>query len=437
VGPVRLHDAEGEGVDCEISSSTLRLDGADTRLVIAEDVTQHLRTQRMVQRADRMDSLGHLAGGMAHDFNNALAVILSYAEFAEEELTRAAAEDPARWESVRSDVHGIGVAGQRAAGLTRQLLSFARGEPAASSSIDLNAVVRDLSDMLERTLGERIDLRLALAPDLRPLRGDPSHLEQIIVNLAVNARDAMPDGGVLSISTSAVEVDEHNTTARPDLRPGPHVRLRVSDTGTGMDPATQELALEPFFTTKPRGAGTGLGLATIYGIITRMGGSIHIYSEVDLGTSVSVMFPAGSADDVAITAAAPDTSSRGQGETVLVIDDDDDIRSVAERILVRAGFEVITATDGDDALALAADRPGEIDLVLTDIVMPRMLGTELARRLRLQQPGIRVLFMSGYAPPVAVDPDALEDDMIVLDKPFSAASLVEKVAETLARAHLP
>jgi len=433
VGPVRLHDARGEDVDCEISSSILRLDGADTRLVIAEDVTQHLRTQRLVRRADRMDSLGHLAGGMAHDFNNALAVILSYAEFAEEELTRAAAEDPARWESARSDVHNIGVAGQRAAGLTRQLLAFARGEPAVSKSIDLNAVVRELSDMLDRTLGERVDLRLALAPDLGPLRGDPSHLEQIIVNLAVNARDAMPDGGVLSIETSAVEVDEHNTAARPDLQPGPHVRLRVSDTGTGMDAATQELALEPFFTTKPRGAGTGLGLATIYGIITRMGGSIQIYSEPGLGTSVSVMFPAGSAADAETAAAPPGAAGRGQGETVLIIDDDDDIRSVAERILVRAGFDVITAADGDQGLALAAERPGEIDLVLTDVVMPGMLGTELGRRLRRAQPDIQVLFMSGYAPPVALDGEALDDDMVVLDKPFSAASLVEKVTEVLAR----
>jgi PAS domain S-box-containing protein len=432
--PVTLTDRSGEEVDCEISSTVLGLDGTNSRLVIAEDVTNLLRTRRMLRRTDRMESLGHLAGGMAHDFNNSLAAILCYAEFAEEELVLLEANEPGPLTSVLRDVRGISAAGHRAAGLTRQLLSFARGEAAVISSVDLNEVVRDLGDMLVRTLGEQIDLRIALASDLGPMRADRVQLEQVIVNLAVNARDAMPDGGTLSIETSAVDLDEHSTAARPDLEVGPHLRLRVSDTGIGMDLATQEQALEPFFTTKPRSAGTGLGLATVYGIVTRIGGAIQLYSELGHGTSVSVMFPVGEAIAVNEAPEPIVPSIRGRGETVLVIDDDDEIRGVAERILVGAGYDVVTAPSGAHALEIVADRPGEIHLVLSDVVMPGMLGPELVGELRRLQPEIRVVLMSGYAPRMLNAVETLTDGVRLLDKPFSAAALVQRVAEALGRA---
>jgi two-component system cell cycle sensor histidine kinase/response regulator CckA len=428
-GPWPLLARDGEVIDCEITSDVLVVDGVRARLVIAEDVTNRLRTEQLLRRAERMDSLGQLAGGMAHDFNNILAVIMSMAEFVTEELRDAALQDPERWRPVLHDIEQIGAASSRGADLTRQLLAFARGEASTTVPMNVGAVVDDVRSMLSRTLGEQIDLRVGNATDLWTVRADRGEIEQVIVNLAVNARDAMPSGGTLSIETANVEVDEHNTAARPDLTPGRYVRMRVSDTGAGMDPEVRDKAFNPFFTTKPRGSGTGLGLATVYGIVTRAGGSVQIYSEPGLGTSVSVMLPA--TEDVVVPHVAPSAAPQPRADAlVLVVEDDEDIRSVAERILTRHGYRVVTACDGAEALELADRHADAIDLVLTDVVMPGMLGSELVQRLRERWPAIRVLLMSGYAPPIAAA-DRPDAGVPLLDKPFSASSLLTKVDDVL------
>ena len=392
---------------------------------------QQEKSQEQLAQAQRLESLGQLAGGVAHDFNNLLAVILNYTAFAAEELAAVTESDWAeRCESARGDLEQISRAGQRAAGLTRQLLAFARREVVQPRVLDLDTVITAVEEMLRRTLGEHVELVTSLAGDLQPVLADPGQLEQVLVNLAVNARDAMPGGGTLTMDTSNITVDAESIAGGSKAPPGQNVRLRVSDTGTGMPPDVIEHAFEPFFTTKKDGGGTGLGLATVYGILTQADGHIHIYSDPGGGTTFSIMLPATS-QPATPKAAEMAYQRTPRGETVLVVEDEAALREVTRRILARNGYRVITAASGPEALDIARNHPGEIHLLVTDVVMPHMLGKEVAERMRLIKPETEVLYMSGYARPVLASQGRLEPGMALVEKPFSAADLLAKAGQVL------
>ena len=388
------------------------------------------RLQSQLHQAQRLESLGQLAGGIAHDFNNLLAVIINYAAFLAEDLEEAVGTEDGR-RAMSEDVEQISLAAERAAHLTHQLLAFARREVVQPEVVDVNHVVRDVEQLLRRTLGEQVELRSSLAADLRAVLIDPGQLEQILVNLAVNARDAMPEGGTLRIDTANVDVDWHYAASRPAL-PGPYVRLRVGDTGVGMSPETVRLAFDPFFTTKPSGQGTGLGLATVYGIIQQAGGRAQIYSELDVGTTFTVMLPATGRPRSPAQRPEHSPSQRGE-ETVLVVEDEHALREVTRRILVAAGYRVIVAANGPQALTVAGAHMGPIDLLLSDVVMPQMPGPQLAEQLLAERPSVRVLLMSGFAQPILDAGGHLDADMTLIEKPFSGPALLTKVAKILER----
>jgi PAS domain S-box-containing protein len=387
---------------------------ADRERRLLEDQLNQLR---------RLESVGQLAGGIAHDFNNILGVIINYAQFVADELEPGSA--------AHDDVAEIRRAAERAAALTRQLLIFSRRDVVRPQVLALNVVVAELDKLLRRALGEHIELDTRFAPELWRVEADPGQIEQVLVNLAVNARDAMPSGGRLVLETANVELDEHSRELDASVAPGRYVRLTVGDTGVGMEPEVAARAFEPFYTTKPQGHGTGLGLTTVYGIVTEAGGNISIYSEVGHGTTVKVHLPA--------TTALPSTldePTAGQpaahGETVLVVEDEPGVRRVTERILRRAGYDVVAAAGGSEALEACGRSDQPIDLLLTDVVMPEMLGPELAGRAREIRPGLRVLYMSGYIHQVVggLDP-AHAADLQRVEKPFTADSLLTGVRAAL------
>ncbi|HZC63885.1 MAG TPA: ATP-binding protein [Streptosporangiaceae bacterium] len=389
------------------------------------------KSQERLAQAQRLESLGQLAGGVAHDFNNLLAVILNYAEFAAEELAAATESDWAgRCESAHDDLEQISRAGERAASLTRQLLAFARREVVQPQVLDLDTVITAVEEMLRRTLGEHVELATSLAGGLHPVLADPGRLEQVLVNLAVNARDAMPGGGTLTIDTSNITIDAESIAGGSEAPLGQQVRLRVSDTGTGMPPEVVAHAFEPFFTTKSDDGGTGLGLATVYGILTQADGHIRIYSEPGGGTTFSITLPATTL--AANREAAEATYQRTpSGETVLVVEDEAALREVTRRILARNGYQVITAASGPEALEIARNYQGEIHLLVTDVVMPHMLGKEVAEQLLLIKPETKVLYMSGYARPVLASQGRLEPGVALVEKPFSEADLLAKAGRVL------
>jgi signal transduction histidine kinase/CheY-like chemotaxis protein len=406
---------DGSAIEVAVASHAIDFRGREASVVIAEDVTEKERLRIQLQQSQRLESLGQLAGGVAHDFNNLLAVILGYASFIERRAEEGSRD--------ARDVAEIRKAGERATRLTRQLLSFARREVVRPRVLDLTGVVLEMEELLRRTLGEHVVLRTSLAPDLWPIMADYGQLEQILVNLAVNARDAMPDGGTLTLDTESVEVDEAYASVRTGLIPGRYVRLRVSDTGVGMTREVAARAFEPFFTTKPKGEGTGLGLATIHGIVAQAGGHVQVYSEPGLGTTFTLLLPATDAP-VPETADARQRPERGSGQTVLVVEDEPAMLEVTRRILAANGYVVLTASRGSAAVKLAEQHP--VDVLLTDVVMPEMLGKEVAERVTALRPGIRVLFMSGYAQPVF---DDLQD---ILDKPFTEEALLTRLRVLLA-----
>jgi signal transduction histidine kinase/CheY-like chemotaxis protein len=385
-----------------------------------------------LQQTQRMEVLGRLAGGVAHDFNNLLAVILNYSAFVSEELTAAAASAP-EWEQregVQRDVEQIQRAAERATELTHQLLAFARREVVQPRVLKLNDAVSDVEELLRRTLGEDMELITHLSDDLWPILADPGQIEQILVNLAINARDAMPGGGTLSIGTANVAVDAESVAGGSPVRPGRYVRLRVGDTGAGMTPDVVAHAFEPFFTAKGDGDGTGLGLATVYGIVTQAEATIGIKSAPGAGTTFTIMLPvteeaAASIEEEAHYERTP------KGETVLVVEDEEALREVTERIFTRNGYRVLTAANGAEALALVSRHEGEIHLLVTDVVMPKMLGKEVAERVRELRPDIEVLFMSGYAQPVLASQGRLDPGVALVDKPFSEAALLDKAGQVL------
>jgi PAS domain S-box-containing protein len=386
------------------------------------------RYQRRLEQSQRMESLGQLVGGVAHDFNNLLGVITGYTAFITEQV--AGLPDGQPREDMLGDVQQVSGAAQRATALTRQLLTFARRDIVHPQVLDVNEVISNTEHLLRRTLGEQVELSVSLAASVPPVLADPGQLDQVLINLAVNARDAMPGGGKLTIDTAGLAVDEAYATGRPGLSPGDYVRIRVSDTGSGMDPQTVAHAFEPFYTTKPAGQGTGLGLATVHGIITRAGGYTQIYSEPGLGTTITALFPV--TDQTAAEAAPePAAPARGQGETVLVAEDQDSLARLIHRILDRQGYHVITVTTPEDALRYASDLSQPIDLLLTDAIMPGLLGNELAARIRTLRPGVPVVYMSGYAQPILDTQGALDPQSDLLEKPFSESTLLTRVQRAM------
>ena len=389
------------------------------------------RMERQLQQSQRLESLGQLAGGVAHDFNNLLGVISSYAAFVAEEAERQGQGEA--WEAIRSDIEQVMRAADRAAGLTHQLLSFARREVVQPRVLRLNETVASVEQLLRRTLGEHVELMTILASDLWPVLADPGQIEQVLVNLAVNARDAMPGGGKLTIETANTDVDQVYAADRPRLAAGRYVTVKVSDTGTGMTPEVVDRAFEPFYSTKPKGEGSGLGLATVYGILTQAGGSARIYSEPGIGTTVNLLLP--------VTDMAPSPHSgppprpvRGRGEVVLVVEDEAALREVTRRILARNGYEVLVASNGYQAINLATTGTQHLDVLLTDVVMPGMQGKEVAERVRRLRPEVRVLYMSGYTHGLLGVQGVLEPGVHLLEKPFSETSLLAKLHVVLARA---
>src|SRR5580704_980202 len=427
-------DARDAQEQLDVEAGEERRDAQERFIVRRERRDALSRKERMqvqLQQAQRLENLGQLAGGVAHDFNNLLAVILNYTTFVSETLTAANGSDWAEGrDAALGDLEQVKLAAERAARLTRQLLAFARREVVRPQVLDIDEVITAVEEMLRRTLGEHVELRTSLGPDLWPVLADPGQLEQVLVNLAVNARDAMPGGGTLMIDTGNITVDADTIAGGSKARHGRNVRLRVSDSGTGMAADVVEHAFEPFFTTKGEGTGTGLGLATVYGIIAQAGGSVRIYSEPGTGTTFTITLPV--TTEVALPKAEPVPYQRlPRGETVLVVEDEAALREVTKRVFARNGYKVITAANGPEALDVASNHPGEIHLLVTDVVMPLMLGKEVAKRMRVIKPGIEVLFMSGYAQPVLASQGRLEPNVMLVEKPFSEAELMAKAGEVL------
>jgi hypothetical protein len=435
---------DGTTFPAEVSLSATHTDEGILITAVVRDVTERLemqaererlrsqaerdRLERQLHQSQRLESLGQLAGGVAHDFNNLLGVISNYAAFAGEELAK---EPPdGRWQAVRGDIKQVEQAAHQAAGLTHQLLAFARQEVIQPRVLDLNEVVTSVEQLLIRTLGEHIELITDLADDLAPVLADPGQIEQVLVNLAVNARDAMPGGGKLIIQTTNTDIGQP-AAGQARLAPGRHVAIKVSDTGTGIPKDVADRVFEPFFSTKPKGEGTGLGLATVYGIITQAGGDLRIYSEPGIGTVFTALLPI--TGQAAAAAPPPQHAGplRGHGEMVLVVEDEPAMREVTRRILARNGYHVLAAASGHDALQAVPGQLEHVDLLLTDVVMPHMQGRELADKIHLLQPDVRVLFMSGYTQGLLSQQGVLEPDIHLIEKPFSETTLLAKIHEIL------
>jgi two-component system cell cycle sensor histidine kinase/response regulator CckA len=401
-----------------------------TALQQQEQQIVHAHAQEEQQlHARRLESLGQLAGGVAHDFNNILAVISNYAEMISETLD-SPVPDPKDLADARQDIGQISRAAERATRLTKQLLAFGRRDIIQAEILDLNHVIGGLEPMLRRTIGEHIHLITNLDPRLWPTHADVGQIEQILLNLVVNARDAMPGGGTLAIETSNTERGDHDISEGSPLQAGRYVRVRVSDTGSGMPPEVIERAFEPFYTTKPKGSGTGLGLATVHGIIAAAGGEVNLYSENGIGTTVTVTLPA--VDTPADTHADTDkplepVTGRAPHETILMVEDEGDLRVITGRILTRAGYHVLTASGGEQAIHLAQTHPGPIDLLLTDVIMPKMTGNQVAARVEALRPGIPVLYMSGYAEPVLAENGTLPEGVTIIEKPFTSKELLDYI----------
>ncbi len=420
---------DGTEFPVEISLSSIETEDGVLATAAVRDISERAESareralQRQLDRGRRLESVGQLAGGIAHDFNNILAVILNYAEFVSDEIEP---DSPAQ-----EDVGEIRRAAERAAALTRQLLIFSRREVAKPETLFLREVIGDLENLLRRALGERIELETKFGEERLPIKMDPGQLEQVLVNLAVNGRDAMPDGGRLVVEVEPARIDEEYSLMHPETDPGVYVRLKVSDTGVGMDAETVERAFEPFFTTKDEG--TGLGLATVYGIVTGAGGRVDVYSEPQVGTTIKIHLPASGEGPVAIKPAEV-ARPVGAGEVVMVVEDEPDVRRMAERILTKNGYSVIGTARGVEALEIC-DRPEQkIDLLLTDVIMPGMLGTELVERVKAIREGIVVVFMSGYSHEVLA-PEALAEqrDSAFIEKPFNAGELLRTIRLLLDR----
>ena len=401
-------------------------------VAVKRDITEHLRMrqeqsrlQEQLQQAQKMESIGRLAGGVAHDFNNLLTTIIGNAQLV---LSGLEKEDP-----LREEIEEIRKAGERAAGLSRQLLTFSRRETRAPELLNLNETLDEMAKMLRRLIREDIELVISPGPDLGPVYMDPPQVEQVIMNLVVNARDAMPDGGTLTIETADTELDEaYFREHGVENEPGPYVMLAVTDTGIGMDEETQSKMFDPFFTTKDRSTGTGLGLATVYGIVKQNRGYVWAYSEPGRGTTVKVYLPR--AGEVLEPGRSGDMEVGGGltgAETVLVVEDNQQVLDITLKVLARYGYRTLAARNGDEAVRVGRDFEGKIHLLVTDVIMPGMNGKELAERLRSERPDMKVLFMSGYTENIIVQKGILPTDIHYIQKPFSFEGLARKVRDAL------
>ncbi|HVP47173.1 MAG TPA: response regulator [Bryobacteraceae bacterium] len=417
----------GQSADIDMRVYNVRWDGEDAVLVVPQDGTPHKRLEDQLQQAQKMEAVGMLAGGIAHDFNNLLTIINGYSQM----LLGGLSED----DENRSSVEQIMKAGERAAELTRQLLTFSRRQAVRPKALDLNTVIASTAVMLRRLIGEHIELRIVEGPGLAKVHADSGQLEQVILNLAVNSRDAMPTGGTLILETQNVDLEEPYTGPHTTLDPGRYAMLAVTDTGVGMDAQTRLHLFEPFFTTKEQGRGTGLGLSTVYSIVKQSRGEIVVYSEPGHGTCVKVYFPS-------VTEAATEDPSeeatektRPGSETILLVEDEEAVRKLVRRTLERQGYHLLVAASGADAVRIAEQHSGPIHLLITDVVMPQMSGRETAERLKALRSGLHVLFVSGYTETTFARTGGLAAGELFLQKPFTPLALVRRVRELLDRAN--
>jgi two-component system cell cycle sensor histidine kinase/response regulator CckA len=427
---------DGHIFPVEVRLGLIEMRGERLICALVRDITDRRRAEQeksrleaQLRQAQKMEAVAQLAGGVAHDFNNILTAILGHVELM---ATDVKAHFP-QAHSLLEGLQQVERSAQRAATLTRHLLTLGRRQVTRPRVVSLNTVVSDLEKLLARLLRENIALQVALDPDLPPVEADPGQLEQVIMNLVVNARDAMPTGGTLTLTTGCTTLDEMSAAAHPDARPGEHVVLTVSDTGCGMDRATLERIFEPFFTTKPMGYGTGLGLSTVYGIVRQSGGHITVYSEPGRGTTFKVYLPSVRRPLTAEHPAPTEGTLPTGTETILVCEDDADVRSLAVRVLTEAGYTVLATGTGTEALQRAAAHAGDIDLLLTDVIIPDMDGRRLAERLLAARPGIRTLFMSGYSANIIAHQGLLDADIELLEKPFTRREVLSRVREVLDR----
>jgi two-component system cell cycle sensor histidine kinase/response regulator CckA len=414
---------DGSRIEVQITTGKLPFSGRPASLVLATDVSDRKRVEAQLRQSQKLDAIGRLAGGVAHDFNNLLTVILGQAQLLQSSL--ADGTQSGRVEEI------IG-AGQRASALTRQLLSFGRRQMLLPVVLDLNEVLKDSTRMLGRLIGEDVDLVVVPGANLGRVKADPGQIDQIIMNLAVNSRDAMPRGGKLTIETANVELDEAYQSQHPTVTPGRYVLLTVSDTGCGMDSTTQARIFEPFFTTKEAGKGTGLGLATVYGIVQQCGGFIWLYSEPGHGTCFRIYLPRVEAPaSASVLPEDPATRPRRGNETVLVVEDEARVRALIRDILVGHGYTVLEAASGPQALAFARQYSGPIHLILTDVIMPGQSGREFVEAISPLRPNAKVVFMSGYTDDAIVRHGLMSDGIAFVHKPFTASALLCKIREAL------
>jgi PAS domain S-box-containing protein len=388
-----------------------------------QDITQLKRLEQQLGQTQKLETVGRLAGGIAHDFNNILTIILSNAMLALDSLDQR--------HPLRQEIEDVQQAAIRAAELTKQLLAFSRQQVLLPRILNLNAIVAEIGKLMRPLIGEDIELIIRLEPQLGQIKADPGQIEQVIMNLAINARDAMPKGGTLLIETANVDLDEAYSHDHVNVQPGAYILLAISDTGIGMDAATRARIFEPFFTTKDQGKGTGLGLATVHGIVNQSGGHVWVYSEPGHGSSFKVYLPCVEETAVAARAPAPTQSTRGDG-TILLVEDEPVVRGLAARILRGQGYQVLEAANGRIALEIAANHTGAIDVLLSDVIMPAGISSrELAEQLTRQNARMRVLYMSGYTDDAITHHGVLDAGVAFLQKPFTPAELLRKVRETL------
>jgi two-component system cell cycle sensor histidine kinase/response regulator CckA len=419
----KFRKKDGTTFHCEINSKRL----SDGRILgVVRDITERMRLEEQLRQAQKMEAVGQLAGGVAHDFNNLLTVILGSTELA---FASTRPQDP-----VRRFLDDIRQGGERAAALTRQLLTFSRRAVVEPRVLDINAAVRETSTLLNRMIGANVTLESDLAPDAGRVLADPGHIGQVLMNLVVNAREAMPDGGTITISTRRIELDEFDLRQHTGARPGSYVRLSVTDNGTGMTGEVRQRVFEPFFTTKPTGKGTGLGLAMVFGIVKQSGGHINVESELGKGSTFEIFLPSVELplDVPERPGMTPSDTSPRQG-TVLIVEDDRNVRTVTVLALKDQVGRVLEAPDGPSALALVEREQGNIDLLLTDMMMPEMNGRELAEKLRAKLPKLKILFASGYTDDETLRDGVLGSNYSFLQKPFTPQTLSAKVREMLAQ----
>ncbi len=416
----------GKSIEVDMAVHWIEYAGKIAGLVVPQDGSGRRQLEEQLRQAQKMEAVGMLAGGIAHDFNNLITIINGYSQMV---LGNLLAND-----ENRSSVEQIMKAGERAAELTRQLLTFSRRQVARPKALDLNTVVASTAVMLRRLIGEHIELRIVEGPDLGKVHADPGQLEHVILNLAVNSRDAMPNGGTLILETQNVEMEEPCAGSNVKIAPGRYVMLAVTDTGTGMDEQTRSHLFEPFFTTKAQGHGTGLGLSTAYGIVKQSNGEIVIYSEPEQGTCVKIYFPAvaeAAVEDPGENIPEPVLSGT---ETILLVEDEEAVRKLVRRTLEQQGYKMVVAASGTEALELAQNHPGRIQLVITDVVMPQMGGQQLAGRLKALRPDIQVLYVSGYTESAVVSNGSLAKGDTFLQKPFTPLALMRCVRGLLDKA---